>query len=198
MQDANKIFDLLDRADVQCPPATAALTDGSIYALALRAAQAGDEIAASCYVGGAFPIAPDAWRRPETQARLRENAWPLIERGIQRGDWSMVMLAGLGSNPKRYGFTHAPVNPLAPPGFLVTSEIYKSGDRERSYRMTRLRQIAASARVAGNYDAGYLEFTGQSLTDAQLRAAETWAQQTFAGTFRSRRWDYRDMEPCPL
>ncbi|MEO8161463.1 MAG: undecaprenyl-diphosphate phosphatase [Arenimonas sp.] len=199
LDEAKNVYDLMDRADVECPRATKELTDGSIYELALRAAQAGDERAASCYVGGGFPMPKESWNgNAEAQARFREHAIPLIERGLQRGDWSMVPLAKISVNPKRYRISYEPVVGNSLPGYVLAFNALHEGDAERSYGLARLQQIGAAPAIGENYDSGYVDFIAKSLSEAQRQAAEAWAQGAFLRYFHGRRWEHRDLDPCPL
>jgi hypothetical protein len=196
LDDAEKLTNLVERAKKECPPGFDAL-DGSIYELALRAAQAGDEDAAACFAGGSFPMPPDLWRREDVRQRFAREAAPLIARGLQRGDWRMVPLASLSSSVKRYARAHVPPIPTSPPGYILVMSAFRQGDLEQSYALALLREVGASDRNKG-LDDGFIEATAAKLTAEQRRKAEAWAQAAFAGSFHGKTWDRYDVDACPI
>jgi len=197
IEEANRLLDVLEQAKTDCHAPTDTLLDGSVYELALRAAQAGDERAASCFVGGAFPIPPALWERADVQERFMAQAAPLLARGIRQGDWSMVVLASLAVNPKRYSMRHEPILPIGAPGMVMVMNAFKQGDTQQAYALALLREIGAADRVKGT-NAGFIAATARQLTPAQRAHAQAWAQDAFVRYFHGRKWDRADLEPCPV
>jgi undecaprenyl-diphosphatase len=192
------MFDLVDRADGECSPKeTQQLKGGQIYDTALRAANAGDEMAAACYVGGAFPMSAEAWKRPGVQARFRIDAERLMDRGIQRGDWSMVTLALMARNPKAHWREWIPDTPAGDPGMALVQTAFGPGDRDldATYRLAFLKNLGSSD---GFYDSGFLETTAAKLGESKARAAEAWARDAFQRYFQGRQWTWKDNNSCPL
>jgi len=194
---ATLMLDVVDQAKTECTGPVDELLDGSLYELALRAALAGDKQAASCFVGGAFPIPPTLWARRDVQDRFREQAVPLLERGIRAGDWSMLVLASLAVSPRKHHLSHEPVVPIGAPGMVMVMNAFTQGDAERAYALALLREIGAVDRLKGS-DAGFIQATARQLTPVQRQRAEAWARDAFVRYFKGRKWDAFDLEPCPL
>jgi hypothetical protein len=195
--EASRVLDLVDQAKEDCKTPIDDLLDGGMYDVALRAAQAGDEQAASCFVGGGFPMPDSLWRQAEVRARFRRQSIPLLERGIRRGDWSMVVLASLSvtvrSKPQR-GHYIAPT-PSYRPAFSLVLDAFSQGDAERAYALNVLKELGTPDRYKGSND-GYLVKVAGQLDQAQRLRAETWAKDAFARYFHGEKWNAEKREPC--
>jgi undecaprenyl-diphosphatase len=197
-RELRAIDETQERARVACPKSDAGALDGSIYELALRAADAGDRQAASCYASGAFPIPQKLWDEPAFQAQLRENTQRLLDRGVQAGDWSMVGLAALRYSPRRRPFHHQQISPAEPVGDQAMMSLFDTaGDVERAYRVTWLMKLGTGHGMGRWGDEGYLNWLGKQLTEEQRKAGQAWAEETMARSFSNRPYNWTDMEPCP-
>ena len=97
-----------------CKQLGEAASDGSIYDIALRAANAGDGDAATCYILTQWPLPMDkSYKGPQISHMLsgvqpgflsdyRTNARRLLDEGMRRGDWRMATLLGMAIN-ERHG-----------------------------------------------------------------------------------------------
>lgn len=95
-----------------CKKFGASVADGSIYELALRAANAGDGDAATCYIMARWPTPKDPDFKgnaishtqmgvlPRFISDYRKNARRLLDEGMQRGDWRMVSLLSMAVNDR--------------------------------------------------------------------------------------------------
>lgn len=91
-----------------------AATDGSIYDIALRAANAGNGDAATCYIRTQWPTPKDPDFKgqavghtqmgvlPRFISDYNQNARRLLDEGLRRGDWRMVTLLNMAIN-ERHG-----------------------------------------------------------------------------------------------
>jgi undecaprenyl-diphosphatase len=188
LENTRKMLDALDRVEPQCAALGDKLMDGSSYELALRAAEAGDREAASCFIGGAFPMPPALHERPEVLARFRLDALRLMERGIAQGDWRMVRMAQFVYAMK--GPEWRPPSfegPYFEPGLLLAATVGPvGGDAQQYYRMTRLLQLGVRDPDEAHNLAVEAADAARHLTAERRRAADAWAQAAFARQFQRR------------
>ncbi len=90
-----------------CAKLGTSVGDGSIYEVALRAANAGDGDAASCYIMTRWPTPKDPQFKGQAVGHTQmgvlpgfisdydTNARRLLEEGMKRGDWRMVSLTNM-------------------------------------------------------------------------------------------------------
>jgi hypothetical protein len=109
-----------------CQQLGEATNDGSIYDIALRAANAGDGDAATCYIMTRWPTPKDPNFRdqavghtqmgvlPRFISDYRQNARRLLDEGLRRGDWRMVSLLNMVYN-ERHGQLIGGLRSLDPP-----------------------------------------------------------------------------------
>jgi undecaprenyl-diphosphatase len=195
LSETKAMFDLLDRADVECPHESAQVLDGSIYDLALRAADAGDLQAASCYAWGAFPIPPKVWDRPEFQARFRENVDRLVEQGVRSGSWPLAIIGMGRNNPRRHSWRHVPLTSTSELGYMAVMSAFETGDAGRAYGFAWLRKLGAKGEFT---DEAFLDNLGKQLSERQRIDSISWAEQTWARNFKGGRYDQRNLQTCPL
>ena len=187
-----KAFAHIDQAELQCHETPEQLGDGSIYELALRAADAGDKEAALCYVTGSFPVPAAMLRRPDWRARFEVNANRLLEQGIQAGDWRMALLGTLMfSQTQTPGLwkLRLPDGPLDAPDLALTRTIAPNGDWLRGYRVWKLLALGSAQDPdpeKGRSSTMITAHFAKHLTEAQRRDADAWAQQTFLRAFQGR------------
>lgn len=159
-----------------CQQLGKAASDGSIYDIALRAANAGDGDAATCYIMTQWPLPMDkTYKGPQISHMMlgvqpgflsdyRTNARRLLDEGLRRGDWRMVTLLNMASN-ERHGQPIGWLPSFDPPDEeYVTLKLMLLGTRgEKVQEMSRqvelaLQQVpahrvaAANARAQQMYD----------------------------------------------
>jgi hypothetical protein len=197
-----RAFEHLDQAKAECrDQALEPLVDGSMYELALRVADAGDRDAALCYVSGSFPTGTAMLRRPDLRQRFAINAQRLFERNVEAGDWRMVMLGMVAFQPDaRWQWKlELPEHPLDTPDMNLTMTIAPKGDALRYYRMLKLASLGAALEPDENRakaSAMMAAYSGRSLTPAQRREADAWANRTFAQAFHGRGPGTRHFDSC--
>jgi hypothetical protein len=165
-----------------CAGSEGAVDDHARYAAALQAAKLGDELAASCFVVGAsvymigehdsFDVVggppPNNPTDPWIKAQYQENALALAERGVEKGDWSMV---------------------TALEGFYSDNDILFAGrltqpDRAMHYAYSVLWALGAreSPDDAVTLEAP-MDADGLPLSLEVTKRAEAWANETYARHF---------------
>jgi hypothetical protein len=178
-------LDNVERAERECPPNDPRDTDGSIYELALRAADAGDATAARCYVSASYPMPEQMLRRPDQRERFRLNASRLLEQRITAGDWAMAELALEAYQTEREGWkVQLPRDPLEAPGVSLLMTIAPRGNPQRLYELSRLFELGAPSTKVAQGLAVRSEYTGRPLSPAQRSSGDAWARATFANAFR--------------
>jgi hypothetical protein len=185
-----RAFAHIDEAERQCNETPEQMGDGSIYELALRAADSGDAEAAICYVTGHFPAPAAMLRRPDLRARYAINASRLLEQGIQAGDWRMVLIGALvftSKAPEQWQL-RLPDDPLDSPELALTRTIAPEGDPLRGYRMWKLLALGDAQKNPDDNDASVSisAYYAKHVSAAQRREADAWAQQTFQRAFHGR------------
>jgi hypothetical protein len=140
----------------------------------LAAANAGDEGAATCYVGAFF----DSNQTSEMDLDdYKANAGRLAQLGVERGDWSMVALMALA-----YGDTGG--SDAIPP------------DPEQAYAYTRLLRLGSTGPLAEKKDRQLQAMVDAgTLSQEAIAAGDAWADATYKRYFHDSTID-RIPPPC--
>jgi undecaprenyl-diphosphatase len=194
-----RAFEHIDEVSRNCHESLKPMLDGSMYELALRAADDGDRDAALCYVSGSFPTGAAMLRRPDLRLRFAVNASRMLERSVEAGDWRMVQFGILALNADREHWKlDLPAHPLDSPGINLSMTIAPQGDSVRSYRLWKLLALGDAAK-AGRGDvesASIAEDYAKRLDPAQRREADAWANRTFAVAFQGRGPESHNVDTC--
>lgn len=183
-------LDVYERAKTECIEIGESAKDGSIYAVAQRAAALGNRDAGACYVAMAWSMDRAHWHDAQFRDAYRMHAPAIIQAGIAAGDWRMVSLAQVaaGESP----FIDMPPRPGEPenPFWQAPALKWLAGlerDPVRHLALVRLKQ-------AGSVDASWRtryqrlgDEIARSLSPGQVRAASDWANRTFQTAFKGRR-----------
>lgn len=156
-----------------------------ITPVALRAAQLGDAVAANCYVGGFPLLGKGLLAHPEWVTQYRDNALSIAQAIVAQGDWSMVAQL-------REAYAES-----ARDAFDALGEL-TGADPVQAYRYLRLERLGASERTAAQIDRD-LAAAERRLAPADVAAAATWAQETYARSFAAHpeRKAMREPNICP-
>lgn len=160
-----KRLDVLASSLSHCPDVDQEAAEHLFFERTRDASRAGVADAQLCYVSARFALSR-AWTETEQRAYARE-ARHYVALAMQRGDWRFAEL--LRSRTLRAGED----NRL----FLQLS----AGDQATRYRYNRLLRLGAVSR-------GYQRYLDDRIDDGLLslhekRAAEAWAQRTYADHF---------------
>lgn len=143
----------------------------AIYPSLLRAGKLGDSNASSCFVVASFDPARTQ-TISNTPADYAQNAWDLLNAGMENGDWTTVSvlesLCGDARNGSRWFYA------LGAPSDL------------EAYKLLKLRRL-------GTIDAGLSDVDHEigavlaknTLSSDQLTSADAWATQTYRQHFMS-------------
>lgn len=135
---------------------------------ALRAALAGDLLAANCYVGTDFMSPPPGlFEHPEWLTEYKKHAPDLAKRAIVRGDWAMVGQMARASSKV---------------GSSWLSQVV-SGDPAENYRYLRLLKLGVSSETDARGIDHLLRAAERTLPEESKRSADVWAHQTFRDDF---------------
>lgn len=156
-----------------------AATDGSIYDIALRAANAGNGDAATCYIMTRWPTPRDPTFKgpiishiqtgtsPRFLLEYRTNARRLLDEGLRRGDWRMVTLLDMAIN-ERHGQPIGGLRSFDPPN--------------EEYVNLKLMLLGTVGEKAQEIS-GRVEFALQQVPAGQVAAANARAQAMFDAHF---------------
>ncbi len=186
--------DLATLDDPACAGRDAQTEDGSIYALALRAARLGNRHAANCYVSTHWAMPAEQWTDPATFAAYQPNALALLQQGVQAGDWTAVVLSTFFANPRGDGIPHGRVVSATPdPDFQWVRDLPATSPM-RAYSLYRLLQLGALGhRHATDYQRIAANVASQ-LTGAQVAEGDAWARTVFSSRFSGR----KDLPDFPI
>lgn len=164
-----------------CKRLGTAIDDGSIYEIALRAANAGDRDAATCYIMTRWTMPKDPTFKgqavghtqmgisPQFLSDYRKNARRLFDEGLQRGDWRVVSLMDMAINDRHGQLIGSLRSFDSPNDEYVNLKLMLLGTRgdklqEASRRVEfALQQVpasqvaAANARAQAMYDAHFAD-----------------------------------------
>lgn len=151
-----------------CQQLGKAANDGSIYDIALRAANAGNGDAATCYIMTQWPLPMDkTYTGPQISHMMsgvqsgflsdyRTNARRLLDEGLRRGDWRMVTLLNMAII-ERHGRPIGGLRSFDPPDEeYVTLKLMLLGTRgDKVQEMSRqvelaLQQVPANRVASAN------------------------------------------------
>jgi hypothetical protein len=180
-------FKYVDETVPGCSGMARGVLDGSMYSLALRAADAGDADAAMCYASGSYAVPAELLRNPAWRAEFVRNANRLFERGVEQGDWRFVVLAQIAipAGPTHWKL-QLPRTPLDATHQQLFMLLAPQGDRERAYRYARLYALGADGANEASGRAARADAIGSKLDAATRGQADAWAHATYARAFRSR------------
>ena len=171
MATTERVLNAVQAAEGNCGEFQGRLLDGSIYETALKAATAGDERAAVCYLSISYPM-PDAMRNdPEQRAAFGWNARQLIANGIQRGDWQMTQLAWDAENDREMGWIRAAgaENP--------------EDSAEIRYRLIALQMLGTTDAEAKRQLGELTTFLARTITPDRVSRGKAWAKSNFQNYF---------------
>lgn len=162
-----------------CKRLGTSIDDGSIYQLALRAANAGDGDAAACYIMTRWTVPQDPTFKgprishstqgilPRFISEYSTNARRLLDEGLQRGDWRMVSLLDIAINDRQ--------------GQLIGGlRRFDSPDEE--YVNLRLMQLGTRGEKTGVI-ARRVEFALQNVPANRVAVANARAQSMYDASF---------------
>lgn len=172
-----------------CAKLGTSVGDGSIYDIALRAANAGDGDAATCYISTRWPTPTDPQFKgqaighsqmgvlPSFISDYNKNARRLLDEGMKRGDWRMVTLTSEAFND-RHGQLIGSLRSFDPPdGEYVNFKLMLLGSRGET-----------AARVSAQ-----IELASQQVPAGRVAAANARAQQMYDRYFADKgeyEWGY--------
>jgi hypothetical protein len=135
----------------------------------LRAAELGDDDAASCYVNGDFLSMPGAAEHPEWIAQYRQHALDIADQSVGRGNWTMVrqFYDALGDGKGATPF-----------GRLTGRDI------AQQYRYARLMQFGADGPDNGAINVE-IDALLPSLSENDIAVGDIWARNTYQHAFAS-------------
>jgi hypothetical protein len=172
LETMNLMVAKIDRAKSECIGVSDEdLTDNAIYDAALRAAIAGDQSAANCYVGTAYEMSADLQRSKSAFDTYKANAPKLISTGIAKGDWVAV---ALGREAYSSNYSDKWLKRAIPP------------DPAAEYRMAKLQELGAPDANAREQLRPGLQDLIERLDPAVVTAADRWARKTYTSAFASR------------
>lgn len=159
---------LAARADEVCKGLDPGISERVLYALTLRAAEFGNEQAASCFVFGAWqdaralkPSNEDFYRNALARRWYLDHATRLVERGIRQGDWRMIDILELNARgntgvdaPDEHWHFMLPIDPPSPGAYGGL----RLPNRAAQYRYLRLKQRGAASK-------GYADQLGAEAED---------------------------------
>lgn len=153
--------------DALCQGSDALLENGHIYAIAMRAAELGNNAAAACLLSAPY----DSGTISDQQGKqYRSEAYRLAEEAVSRGSWQAAMALSLAYNGQLKGTGYA----------SYTEEI----NPEKEYQYTRLIRLGVPD---GSPEAVMLDKQLSAMTSAlnpdQEFRADTWADQMYKNSF---------------
>jgi hypothetical protein len=133
----------------------------------LRAAELGDDDAASCYVDATTLVGNDAADHPDWLAQYKLHALDLADQSVSRGNWTMVrqFYAALGD-----------VLGATPFGKLTGRDV------AQQYRYAKLMQLGADASTRAALD-DEVSALLPSLSENDVAVGDIWARNTFQHAF---------------
>jgi hypothetical protein len=137
---------------------------------ALRAAELGDDDAASCYVDGGFLSMPGIDEHPEWLAQYKQHALDIADQSIGRGNWTMV---------RQFYDALGDIKGATPFGRLTGRDV------AQQYRYARLMQFGADAADNGAIN-GEVNALVASLSENDIAVGDIWARNTYQHAFASR------------
>jgi hypothetical protein len=180
-------FKYVDETVPGCSGMARGVLDGSMYPLALRAADAGDADAAMCYASGSYAVPAELLANPAWRADFARNANRLFERGVEQGDWRFVVLAQIaipaGPTDWKLQLPRTPLDATHQQLFMLLAP---QGDRARAYRYARLYALGADGADEASGRAARADAIGKKLDASTREQADAWANATYARAFRSR------------
>ncbi|CAN5357995.1 hypothetical protein BH11PSE14_BH11PSE14_22650 [soil metagenome] len=191
-------IDVVERAKTECEGIGERAVDGSIYALARRAAELGNGDAALCYLMSPWPMSQARWDGGQERAEYARSAQALIDAGLRAGDWRMVSLAitaayvptgraelQAAASARAQAATQA--SPWQSPGLAWLLALTPGGDAERHVALLRLQQAAVpNVSTAALLDRLATEATRAHLSTQQARRAAAWAESTYRQSFQGK------------
>ena len=138
----------------------------------LAAAQLGDPQAADCYVGANLNAWPDVLNNPGWVSDYKNNALPLANAALQRGDWTMVALLATANagGPRNNNLLHQ-----------VTGS-----DSLQAYTYARLMNLGqAPGSPPSSRSTNALSTLSSQLTPEQIQAADAQAQAMYQQYFNA-------------
>lgn len=145
----------------------------AIYPILLSAAKLGSPTASVCYVAASYRPGTAQQEDAAQEASYRENALELAQREIDQGNWKMVslMAQAYADDLPGYGWFNMLVAP----------------DPLKVYAYTKLMSFGATEDdVASVHDQLQLLLTHNSFRAGEIEAAEAWARQVYATSFRDK------------
>ncbi len=136
----------------------------------LRAAELGDDDAASCYVDGEFLSMQGAADHPEWLAQYKRHALDIADQSVGRGDWTMV---------RQFYDALGDVHGSTAFGRLTGRDV------AQQYRYAKLMQLGADAASSGAIDAQVSALL-PSLSENDIAVGDIWARNAYQRTFASR------------
>lgn len=171
MATTEKVLNAVQAAEDNCGEFRDRLLDGSIYETALKAATAGDERAAACYLSTSYPM-PDAMRNdPEQRADFGRNARQLIANGIQRGEWQITQLALDAENDREMGWIR------------VAGAGSPDDGAEVRYRLITLQMLGAADPEAKRQLSELTTILARNITPDRVSRGKAWAKSNFQNYF---------------
>lgn len=162
-----------------CKRLGASIDDGSIYELALRAANTGDGDAAACYIMTWWTVPQDPTFKgprishstqgilPRFISEYSTNARRLLDEGLERGDWRMVSLLDMAIN-ERHG--------------QLIGGLRRFDTPDEEYVNLRLMQLGTRGEKTGEI-ARRVEFALQNVPANRVAAANARAQAMYNAHF---------------
>lgn len=138
----------------------------------LAAAQMGDPQAANCYVGANLNAWPDVLNNPAWVSDYKNNALPLANAALQRGDWSMVGLL-------------ASANAGSPRNNNMLNQVTGTNTLQ-AYTYAKLMSLGQPADTSpSNRSTNALSGLSSQLTPDQIQAADAQAQSMYQQYFNA-------------
>jgi len=140
-----------------------------LEAATLRAAELGDDDAASCYVNGNFLSMQGVADHPEWMAQYKRHALDIADQSVERGNWTMV---------RQFYDALGDEKAATPFGRLTGRDI------AQQYRYARLMQLGADGADNGAINVE-LDALLPSLSENDIAVGDIWARNTFQHAFAS-------------
>lgn len=139
---------------------------GTLMPALLRAAQLGSTTATDCYLSSGLTDMEGLLDHPEWLVDFKENAMPLAQAAMERGDWVTV-----GIMEHAYG------------GFFNDFISQVTGtDLAQRYRYLKLQRLGASGDFIAKLDK-QISGIAQNLSAGQIADGDNWALNTYARYF---------------
>lgn len=134
---------------------------------AFRAAELGDDEAASCYVGGDFLSMQGVADHPEWIAQYKQHALDIADQSIGRGNWTMA---------RQFFEALGDVRGTTPFGRLTGRDV------AQQYRYAKLMQLGADPASSGAID-DEVNALLPSLSENDIAVGDIWARNTYKHAF---------------